>query len=442
MPNISDLQNNLNNCKKIIIEFKDNINDMIIKLNNIVQNIDDYFNVYANIINSFVIRDKNYIILQNINYLKTFNDNFIYYINQININKDYKFKINHIIQIPELIDFNIFDKEEVNNVDLNQGKNDYNSKGFNDLKTIKTLKFNYDIGNIIVLNDGRLLITQDNLEKTKLSIYNIKEDNNCDIEYEFEYKIWPIIAMNDRNIIVGIKGGFELFKINEKSIEKIKKFKKNYNQFDWLYKLSENEILIINNGNKTVKHYLCEDDELKYNGILKLDYLNLLNLCLVKQKEIVIYFTKFLPNQNHKTLKRAYISFYDTSEMEEIETLVLGKVADFGKHMLLMDDNNLIVNFNENISIIDINTRKNIYEFRLNLGRIYSMINFDKNHFIIGLPYVINLYNFDISTTNNIIRFEDNKAIKCENGCYDIIKYQENKIIIKEDRKTFVIYGK
>ena len=48
--------------------------------------------------------------------------------------------------------------------------------------------------------------------------------------------------MNDRNIIVGIKGGFELFKINEKSIEKIKKFKKNYNQFDWLYKLSENEI--------------------------------------------------------------------------------------------------------------------------------------------------------------------------------------------------------
>ena len=128
--------------------------------------------------------------------------------------------------------------------------------------------------------------------------------------------------------------------------------------------------------------------------------------------------------------------------MKEIETLSLGyKDRHTGKYIILIDDNNLIANFDYKILLIDINTRKIISKFELEFIEINNMINFDKNHFIIGLPYVILLYSFDKSRTHNIIRFEDNKAIKGENRYHDIIRYQENKLIIIEDRKNIVIYG-
>ena len=450
MPNISDLQKDLNNYKKIIIEFKDNINEIIKKLNNIVQNIDNYFNVYTNIINNFVIRDKNYIILQNINYLKTFNDNFMNYINEININKDYKYKISHIIRIPDIIDFKEINKEDNNVIELNQNKDDSNFRGLSKLKKLKTFKSNLDIERIIVLNDGRLLVVQNiyennddeikEIEKQILTVYNVNKDNICDIEHDLGYEIYDIIQMNDGKIIISFEEGLEILRISEKSIEKIKNFKLDFDYHQSLYKLSEKEILLIRND-KEFQKYLYEKDELKTNGIFKLDF-HILDLILIKQNEIAIYGTK-RKGKKDKRNENAYISFYDKNEMKEIETLSLGEEEeDTGKSiMILIDDNNLIVNFNYEILVIDINTRKIISKFELEFKEINNMINFDKNHFIIGLPYVILLYSFDKSRTHNIIRFEDNKAIKCKNRYHDIIRYQENKLIIIEDRKNIVIYG-
>ncbi len=78
-----DLVKNLNNSKKVIIEFKEHIDAIISKLNEVVQNIEDYFNAYSNIINNFNVRNKNYYILQNINYMKEYNKTFINNINDI-----------------------------------------------------------------------------------------------------------------------------------------------------------------------------------------------------------------------------------------------------------------------------------------------------------------------------------------------------------------------
>jgi len=48
----------LNNTKNIIRIFKENIDDMISKLNTIKEKMDDYYNIYNNIINNYDMRKK------------------------------------------------------------------------------------------------------------------------------------------------------------------------------------------------------------------------------------------------------------------------------------------------------------------------------------------------------------------------------------------------
>ena len=77
LPNKEVLEQDLNNSKKALKEFKDNINKIISKLNDVMKNMDDYFNIYNDIINNFDSRNKNYCILKNINDMKSFNNDFI-----------------------------------------------------------------------------------------------------------------------------------------------------------------------------------------------------------------------------------------------------------------------------------------------------------------------------------------------------------------------------
>lgn len=81
MPNIKNLEKDLNDSKTKINELKENIQQIISQLNNITQNIDYYFNIYNSIVHNFDVRNKNYHIIQNINDLNKYNNYLVLNIN-------------------------------------------------------------------------------------------------------------------------------------------------------------------------------------------------------------------------------------------------------------------------------------------------------------------------------------------------------------------------
>ena len=62
---------------------KNDIRDIINKLYNLINSIDDYFKVYEDIINSYGNGKRNYFLLQNINEINNFKNNFLQDIDKI-----------------------------------------------------------------------------------------------------------------------------------------------------------------------------------------------------------------------------------------------------------------------------------------------------------------------------------------------------------------------
>ena len=117
-------------------------------------------------------------------------------------------------------------------------------------------------------------------------------------------------------------------------------------------------------------------------------------------------------------------------------------VIDLGEYStrvnLLLLNNNLdylAVYINEKILLIDIMSKKKIYEFDNKL-KYFSLVLINPKTFLLKQSFTIKLYEL----RNNEIKFKEEKASKEE--IYYIGKYSGNKLIIKEkDFKTLVIYG-
>ena len=73
MPDKNILEENKNDLKNIINKFNNEIKDIINKLNNIINNIEEYYNIYNDIIKEYEIQNRNYEILENINYINKYN---------------------------------------------------------------------------------------------------------------------------------------------------------------------------------------------------------------------------------------------------------------------------------------------------------------------------------------------------------------------------------
>ena len=87
IPDINKLNEDKNNLRKSLDEFKSNIKEIINNLNNVIRNIESYYNIYSDIISEFDIQKRNYQILQNLNDMNEYNNDFIKEINNI-INDD------------------------------------------------------------------------------------------------------------------------------------------------------------------------------------------------------------------------------------------------------------------------------------------------------------------------------------------------------------------
>ena len=443
LPKKDELLQDLDDSKKVIIKFKEDINEIISKLNAIILYIDNYYNIYNELINNFNIREKNYIILQNVNDMKLFNENFIKSIDKIINDKSIKSKFNNIIEIPNKIDLK--EKEEDNNIiEYNPSiENDFNRiSGQNfclgKLKELKSIKTEYKISKVIVLNDGRILI-QNEIDKniTKLCVYNIYKDIICDITYDFYYPIIDILQMDDNNLIITSEKGIEIFKITEKNLEKLQIYEGKYSK---IYKLSEKEIFT-NRDYSTNEFpvFIYENNELKKNGEFVIKFKFYRALSVINKNEFAIYHWR----EGRIYGDNAFITFYDTKSRKETFTINLGNFSN-GWQMILGDENNIIVEFNKNLLVINVNNKKIITKYEIKELKVDDVLDcgpiiaLSESSFIVGLRFEIILFDFYFKDK---IKIYDKKCSRNEDQCYKMVKYPGNKLIITENGNTLVIYG-
>ena len=97
IPNNDKIKEYMKELKNSIDIFKKNIKEIINRLEKVKKNIEIYYYISNKIINNYVVKKRNYEILQNINEIK--NNKIIDEINKINNDKDVNNKINKIINI-------------------------------------------------------------------------------------------------------------------------------------------------------------------------------------------------------------------------------------------------------------------------------------------------------------------------------------------------------
>ena len=291
-----------------------------------MENLDNYLDIYNDLIKNFDIRKRNYSILQNINDLMKNNNIFMTNVTEIINDNNLKTKFNSLIDMANKMSFkdkekeetgniitefikednivndykkgNDKNKEEVNNNDNITKNSNFNNFQISKIKELKKFLTKYEIEDIMVLNDGRILSYQkycneNGDELYKLFIYNIKNDAIiCDINYDVE-EILSIFQMDDNNIIISNYNKIKLLKIKEKSIEenqiKIDKY------FDKIYKLTNNRIILkyydMDTQNEKFEIYLYEKGNLvvlKINFGIEKEYI-FNDLCEINQNEISIY---------------------------------------------------------------------------------------------------------------------------------------------------------
>ena len=156
-----DLNNNLNKLKNTIDKFKDNITEIINRLNNVAQYFEKYYKICKDIINNYDSTNVNYEILFNINKI-LINKNLIDNLNDINKENNIIDKFNNINEIYNKI-FNI------------KGDNLTNEE--NTIKEEKKLSNSLTIQNVKNLNEIKLFgedfVKENN--KNCFFVYNGKE---------------------------------------------------------------------------------------------------------------------------------------------------------------------------------------------------------------------------------------------------------------------------
>ena len=407
MPNINASEEELNKLKKAINEFKCYINELILKFNKLMENLDNYFNIYNNIINNFDVKYRNYYTITNLNFLNNYNDGFINILSTIINNQNIKNKLNIIMNIYDKMTF----KEEKNeNEDLDKEKREEIIQ--KNKKPTISFTTDYKIIYLFELNDSRILIYQEYFgeehEKYKACVYNINNDVvTCDINSDIDeafHKI-NIIKMSDNNIIKVNGNTIKVIKIKKHSFENVQIIQKGKYSFEKIYKLSNKKILIRDNYNKFFEIYFYQNGQLLLDTKKQIEFKEFISsLCPINEKEIIIFYDK-----DTKVFgRKAFIMFYDIINQKEIKLL---KIGDYrytsSRERMCLINNYLVVckgaNF-DTLMIIDIKAKKILGEFKTKVKSSDGITLFkfgDNNICIIDENNM--LYVYSINNLNNKI---------------------------------------
>ena len=268
IPDIDNIKNNdLKDTKEKIYKLKLIINEMINRLNQLNKNLNNYFEIFNDIISNFDTTKKNYSTIQNVNTIKKYNDNFLGYISEIIKDNNIKSQFTNIISLQSKIDLKNLknnnlqiEENEIHEIKVenniienyniekyNPADDTYENFDINNIKEIQSYNTKNEVDNLLILNDGRIMTLQPYGDETrdvlyKLCVYSVNKGFVCDINIDFD-AIFDFYSMDDGNIITYTKKEkTKIFKIEKKDVKEIWVYEKNALT---LKKLS-NDIIFIN----------------------------------------------------------------------------------------------------------------------------------------------------------------------------------------------------
>ena len=450
---IKDETSNFNDKKEI---FKNDIKNIIEKLNNLIYTIDNYWGIYEDIINSYGNKKRNYFLLQNINDMIKFNNDFIKDIDKTINEKNISIKINNMINIynqMKITDLDIIKKyaEEIKNMtetmvndiiktDLkmvernnelmisSEKREDNNYKDFdlNNMKKIITLKIDTFFPKIFILKDGRIIISA----SSYFIIYNSKNDY-CFMLYE-KY-IDDIIQMDDGIVIIITESEIKLLKIEDKNYEIIQSFKFNKEKgFLHLVKLSKQKILVYEghylNNIDTLWIYIYENKKLILKNEKKLDLTkkidSVFKICAINEKEIAMDLQK----EKLFGFKREVV-FFDLEKDKKIQNFGFTFGFGYGGFCLINKDLLIYVN-NGNLYPISLKSHSKKKEIKLNniYDKVYSIVALNEKQFIVSQENYISQYELEKEYKFKLIH-----TIKFKSNY--ISKYPKSRLILGEEEK-------
>ena len=466
------------------IEFlKDNIKEINNKLFNLICSIDNFFDIYKDIINSNSENSKkNYFLLQNINEINEFKNCFISDINKIIEEKNVFHKINYMMDLYNKFNLSndIYYKTEkilntntisnINNINeisgikdikentdiindrnsddsfinktteynsdymfisKNNQDNNYNNFDINKihkLLTIKNDKLIFD--KIYVLKDGRIIAHnkyQYSSDVFLCFIFDLENDKCFNLNFN---KINGIIEMDDGFIVVLTESELMLIDIKQHNYEIIQTIKINFcrllklNNATFLGQISDYL------GNKYIykNKNLILEKEIKLNSFPNFKFYN---YCSITEKEIAISYrqTGFFSND------KKYIGFLDYEKDEIIKSI------EINSHKAIFDLLNnkvLIVGNDLKIFPIDIVNYSKKKGFTLpKFTSITSIICLNEKKFLVSQYHYINQFELDKD-----YKFILLSTIEIQNNY--LYKYPNSRILIKEREcypKTLFLYG-
>ena len=473
IPKIDESKKELVYLKDAIRNLRKYIKGIIAKLNYVIDNINNYYNIYDNIINNFDIKKINYLQIQNINDLKKYNSNFMGNITEINKEENIKFKFIELINLYKKMSLGNNEEEEEkdeneiieNNEDneddedeenyiknikrFNPLDNKYESFEIKNLKEIKQFETKYEIQHILILHDRRLLTVQNQMNfedqkhsLSKFCVYDLTNSTVCDISDNIGSITIEIFQMKDDNITIFLG----LNSINYMVICKIKKksiviiFECNINSTKHLENGIEDlfissKVYNINNsffierlGGFDVYSY--KECKIEKDFYFDLNNITIFNICEINEKEIAIYHKK----KGKIYGENAFLKFYDIKGNKKIKTLKLGNHKS-GENLLFANKNNIILEFNHKFVLID--PIKRIIKCEINIianEEIKKMLSLNDKTFLAIFSSGLFQYEFSKNKINYINKkeFQD----------IDIVKeYPDNQLVIIEGKNQITIYA-
>jgi len=461
---------------------KKDIDNIINKLINMINSIDNCFNIceQAININKNGKNGLNYFLLQNINEISTFKDNFSYDINRIigeqnilnkfnniielynkmNLSNDFYYKNEKFndekynMEIPDIKDeketSDIIDDKNSDDLSINkttkyikdlmfisEKKEDNNYKYFHPTTKKKLLELKNDkliFNKIYVLKDGRVIIHNNNYKEKDFFlcyIFDIKNDKCFNLNIN-NFK--ELYEMDNGLILIIYETEILLVEIKERNIEIIQSIK---TKFISVNKLTNEKILILE-PNNIFNIFIYKNRNLVFEKKMTLKSLkntfNIFKIISINEKEIALFYGE----QGFFGHKK-YLCFFNLEKDKKIKSFDLNDFTDLYYDMY---DKFLIVANEIKIFIIDLVTHSKKYENNFSdLGKINSVLCLNEK---IALIYQsCGVTSIDLENNFNIILSENYTKINFS-GAY---KYPKNRILVKVNEpnekysKTLYLYG-
>ena len=316
------------------------------------------------------------------------------------------------------------------------------------MKELQSFKLNFEkkrffgINNLIFLYDGRILVVDNDTinNKSQIYVFDITNDNICDIYFILSniFSIGNIFNMKDGNIILYIHeiniNYMKIFQVKKKYFEEI--YYVDNLEGHCYQLLKEKFIFCFGEVKKKYVIYSYKNNKLIQDSFFEYNYErfpNILKICSINEKEIVIYFYKYgmIYGEN------AYLQFYNIKSDYNIKILKLGNF-ERGSEMIYMNENNLVVELNNKLLLID-TKNKNIQKIlKLDIDYYYEfeMIFLNNTTFLIIIDDKI--YQYEIKDSQ--IFFIGISEFKSS----FVLKYPNNKIMLyggAKDGGTIFICG-